>query len=410
MADELAARRGPWLRELHLTLNAGLSEGSYPGASCAVFHQGRLVHASATGQATILPAPVPTSPETAYDLASLTKVLATTLLLGVLAGRGEVGLDDPVIRYLPAFGRSGGKQRLTIADLLAHRSGLPAWRPFFALAQQDPGSQAIYRGVRQPAPVSRARSLVAQAALIEPLAREPGSAAVYSDVGFIVLGLLLEAVGGARLDALAEAQLYRPLGLRSLHFRPLDARRLPDLRLAATGLRRPREPALGQEKLFTAGEVEAPRAGEVDDDNAFAQGGVSGHAGLFGTALDVARLGALLFEDFSGAAHLAPRHVWERIAQRDTSTPGSTRALGFDTPSETDASCGPRFGRGPNGAIGHLGFTGCSLWIDRDRTLVVALLTNRVHPDRALEGIRAFRPRFHEAVLGVLEGQATSPT
>lgn len=410
MTDELAARRGPWIRELHLTLGAGVEAGAFPGGSCAVIERGTLLHASATGEAATVPLARPATIETAYDLASLTKVLATTALLAVFTGRGELRFDDPIARFLPAFGRGGGKQRLTIADLLLHRSGLPAWRPYFALAQADPGARSLYSGARHPAPVRRARALVAAAALEEPLERAPQTATLYSDVGFIVLGLLLEELGGARLEVLCDALLYRPLGLRGLHFRPLDARALPAVPLASTGLRRPREPAAGQEGLFTAGEMELDRPGEVDDDNAFALGGASGHAGLFGTATEVARLGAAILDELEGAGRLAPQETWTQVAQRDPLIASSTRTLGFDTPSPGDASCGPRFGKGPRGALGHLGFTGTSLWLDRDRALAVALLTNRVHPHRAREGIRAFRPRFHEAVLDALAGRAAQPT
>lgn len=402
MTDELARRRGPWLAPVHQALVQGCEEGSFPGGVCAIYQRGELLHLSCTGDAQQQPARVPATADTVYDLASLTKVLATTMVVAVLLGRGALELDELVVKRIPAFAR-GGKARVTVRDLLAHRSGLPAWRPYFRLAVEDPGSAPLYSGARGPAAIQRARSLVSAAVLREQPERPPGEAAVYSDVGFIVLGMLLESLGGRTLDALAEDWVYRPLGLRSLHFRPLGARGLPTVPLAATGLRRPREAAPGQEALYSAGASERLVLGEVDDDNAFALGGVAGHAGLFGNAQDVARLGALILEELEGASRLAPAAVWQQLAARDTATPGSTRALGFDTPSPEGSAAGNLLGKGPSGALRHTGFTGTSLWLDRDRALSVALLTNRVHPSRAREGIRAFRPGFHDAVARAID-------
>ncbi|MBS2027930.1 MAG: serine hydrolase [Deltaproteobacteria bacterium] len=403
MTDELALRRGPWLPSIHQALNQGVAGGAFPGGACAIYLRGEKLHLSAAGDAQLVPAPVAATTDTLYDLASLTKVLATTTLTAVLAGEGKLQLDELVRKQLPAFAR-GGKARITVRDLLAHRSGLPAWKPYFKLAQDDAGAAPLFAGSRSPNAVQRARTLVSTAALEELPEREPGQAAIYSDVGFIILGLLLEQAGGASLDALAHEKVFRPLGLKTLHFRPLDARKLPAFdAIAATGLRRPREPAAGQEGLFTPGEVGEARPGQVDDDNAFALGGVAGHAGLFGAAQDVARLGALILEELDGAGRLAPQAVWTELATRDGTTPGSTRALGFDTPSLEGSSAGSKLGRGPRGALGHTGFTGTSLWLDRDRQLAVALLTNRVHPDRSRTGIVAFRPRFHDAVADAVD-------
>ena len=407
MPDELSRRRGPWLPSVHRALVQGVDAGVFPGAACAVYRHGELVHGSATGLAR---PGAPATVDTLYDLASLTKVLATTCAVAVLVGQGRLALGELVRKRLPAFAR-GGKARITVRDLLAHRSGLPAWRPYFALAQADPGAAPLFSGAPTPSSARRSRAVVSAAAIAEPPERGIGEAAVYSDVGFMVLGLLLEACAGARLHALCDALIYRPLGLRTLHFRPLGVRALPRFEsFAVTGAARPRPPAPGQEGLFTPGPDAAPvrgqppNLGEVDDDNAFAMGGVSGHAGLFGTADEVARLGASILDELGGAARLAPPEVWTALCARDDRTPGSTRALGFDTPSAEGSSLGGKLGRGPLGAVGHLGFTGTSLWLDRDRQLAVALCTNRVFPDRSNERIRAFRPRFHDAVADALDG------
>jgi CubicO group peptidase (beta-lactamase class C family) len=173
--------------------------------------------------------------------------------------------------------------------------------------------------------------------------------------------------------------------------------------VVSTGVCRPREPAPGQESLVPAPDPSLPpdpRPGEVDDDNAFAMGGVAGHAGLFGTARELATLGNVILEELNGAHRLAPQDVWEELARPDP-TPGSTRALGFDTPAPQDSSAGRHLAA--SRAIGHLGFTGTSLWIDLTRHLAIALLTNRVHPSRANTQIKAFRPAFHDAVVEALE-------
>lgn len=414
MSDDLARRRGPWLAPVHQALFSGVQDGIFPGGVCAIYLRGELAHLSAVGDAQNVPASErrATTPDTVFDLASVTKVLATTSAVAVLVGEGKLELDELVRKRLPQSARGGGsKGNLTVRDLLAHRSGLPAWRPYFTLAMNDPGSAPIFQQRLSPTACRRGKTVVSEAALAEPLERAPGESAVYSDIGFILLGLLLEEVCGTSLDELVHERIFRPLGLNTLHFRPLGRlREVPAIAatsIAATGLRRPREPAAGQELLYQQGPEGLPRPGEVDDDNAFAMGGVAGHAGLFGAAGDVARLGALVLEELEGAGRLAPKAVWRTLAERDP-TPGSTRALGWDTPSEQGSAAGSKLGRrGPLGALGHTGFTGTSIWLDRDRGLSVALLTNRVHPSRSNLGIREFRPRFHDVVIDAIDALGT---
>jgi serine-type D-Ala-D-Ala carboxypeptidase len=207
----------------------------------------------------------------------------------------------------------------------------------------------------------------------------------YSDLGFITLGAALEASTQLPLDALFSQRIAQPLGL-SASYQRVSA--CEGQRTAPTGSTRPREPAPGQEGLWHVA-TSAGRAGEVDDDNAWVMDGVSGHAGLFGTAHDVALFGQALLDERFGAQ-------WPR----DPFVSGSSRTIGFDTPGLEAPSCGARFGRaGPRGAIGHLGFTGTSLWVDLDRQVVAVLLTNRVAFGRANLSIRALRPLFHDAVL-----------
>lgn len=353
-------------------LEAGVSEGVYGTARAVVLHRGGTVFSGGPG-----------AEETLFDLASVTKVLATTAAFLSLRKAGAVSNTTRLRALVPH-----AVADVSLEDLLFHRSGLPAFVPYFAdavRASPELLRADCARGVREAA-----REQVVAAAQATRTTAAPGAAAVYSDVGFILLGEALARAARQSLESLV-AQVLADLGIAA-RYRRLSARLPVPAAVAPTGARRPREPAPGQEGLWSVTDVPTLPA-EVDDDNAWAMDGVAGHAGLFGTAQDVARFGQHLLE-----GSLAPVKDW----RADARTPGSTRALGFDTPSKEGASAGPRFGRGPKGAIGHLGFTGTSLWVDLDRELVVALLTNRTWRGRANVQIRAFRPRFHEAVLDLV--------
>ncbi|HEY3452272.1 MAG TPA: serine hydrolase domain-containing protein [Myxococcales bacterium] len=399
----------PVVPAIHQALRAGVDDEVFPGGATAVFHLGKLVHLSATGESQSVPERQRMMSDAVFDLASLTKVLATTPALAVLVGRKQVGLDDPVVRFWPEFGR-GGKKAVTLRQLLAHCSGLPAWKPFFLEVMADAGGKPLFRDPppdfkARLAASRRGRIMLAEAVCATKLERPPGTAAVYSDLGFIALGKVIELVAGTSLDRFVAKEVSSELGLPSLCFRPLDEKARKAPQLVATGVRRPREPAPGQEGLLPAPDPDVPpkvRLGEVDDDNAFAMGGVSGHAGLFGNARDVAAYGNTVLEELRGASRLAPAKIWEAFCERDP-TPGSSRALGFDTPSGATPAAGAKLAA--SRTIGHTGFTGTSLWIDLDRGLCVALLTNRLHPSRANVRITAFRPTFHDAVVEAIEAQ-----
>ncbi|MBI5547990.1 MAG: beta-lactamase family protein [Deltaproteobacteria bacterium] len=405
-------REHPVVPEIHQALRRGVDEEVFPGGVAAVFLEGKSVHLSATGDAQVIPERVAMNADALFDLASLTKVVATTAATATLVGRRQLKLDDPVVRYWPEFGR-GGKQQVTVRHLLAHSSGLCAWKPFFVEAMADPGCGPLFRDPppefrSRIAACRRGRAMLWGAVCAEKLVHPPGEQAVYSDLGFIALGHLLELVAGIPLDRLVSQEIHSELRLASLGYRPLDgpARKAP--LLVATGVRRPREPAPGQEKVLPAPDPSRPPSvhlGEVDDDNAFAMGGVSGHAGLFGNAHDVAAFGNVFLEELGGASRLAPPEVWATFAATD-STPRSTRALGFDTPSGPHPAAGHHLSA--SRTLGHTGFTGTSLWIDLRRKLSIALLTNRVHSSRANVRISAFRPAFHDAVVEALD-LATRP-
>ncbi|BDG04860.1 serine hydrolase domain-containing protein [Anaeromyxobacter oryzae] len=382
-------------------LEAARKDGVAPALASAVLREGRVAHASWHGVAAAAGAGGPGSErplrrDDLLDVASLTKVMATTTLAAQLVAAGALDLDAPVAARLPGF-EAGGKERVTARHLLAHAAGLPAWRPYHARLAADPEAARLLAPARERPPAEalagacrRGRALVREAVLAEAVEAPPGTRALYCDPGFIALGLLVERVAGAPLAALAAARIFSPLGLASTFFldgtEPADARRR------------------GEDRTFVpTGWSQARRevvAGAVNDDNAWAMGGVGGHAGVFSTALEVAALGQAWLDALSGGRSVVPASAAAEFARRDPAVAGSERALGWDTPSGGATSLGSRLGRGPRGAIGHLGYTGCSLWIDLDAGVVCALLTNHTHPGGTADKgrIRGLRQRFHDAV------------
>jgi CubicO group peptidase (beta-lactamase class C family) len=309
----------------------------------------------------------PVTPETVYDLASLTKVIGLTTAAMMLVDAGKLDLDAPVQRYVPAF-QGAGKARVTIRHLLTHSSGLPAWRPLYS----------------ETATREQAFALVDTTALL----RQPGDTFMYSDLGAIVLTQAVEAVSGQPIDQFLESRLFGPLGMRSTHYLPPESWRS---RIAPTET----DTAFRHRALW----------GEVHDENAGRLGGVSGHAGLFSTAPDV-----VVFAQWLLDAGLTPgrrpgvsrpqlpQQLVLEFTRRQNIPPGSSRALGWDTPSE-NSSAGTKMG--PN-AFGHTGFTGTSIWLDPDRDLFIILLTNRVNPTRANTKILQVRRRVADLVVDAL--------
>ena len=311
----------------------GLAAGGFPGAAVVVGRGGAIVWEKGYGSSDWgFGLPTVDARSTIYDVASLTKVVATTAAVMVLYDRGKLKLDTPVGRYLPEF-RRGDKARVTVRDLLTHRSGLPAGRDL------------------RPAHNAReARRLV----LATPLDAPPGSRSEYSDVGADVLGFVVEAVSGERLDQFVSRTVYRRLGLRNTLFRPGRDRRS---RIAPTENYPPRG---------------YPLRGEVHDEAAYELGGVAGHAGLFATASDLAVFAQMML---NGGTYKGVRIVSDTTVARFTERSAGSRALGWDT-CIGGGSCG--FHLGPR-AFGHTGYTGTSLWIDPDRQAFVIVLTNWVH-------------------------------
>jgi CubicO group peptidase (beta-lactamase class C family) len=348
-----------------------IREGIFPGAVWLVSEGSRILAKGALGHAALVPRRVATSPATLYDLASLTKPLAAGLLAVLLEREGRLRLDDPVTRHLPRWGAGDDRDRITLVDLLAHRSGLPAWLPLYLHAP----------------PGDRDRRLEILRAT--PLDRPPGAAVAYSDPGYILLGLTLEAAGGAFLDRLFQERVTGPLGIGDLLFRPGPGLRA---RCAAT------EEGNGRERRLAGDEGDRYNGwrtgvirGEVHDHNAWTLGGVSGHAGLFGTARAVHRL-ALEFLGI-GTGFLDET---QRDRFRANLTPGlqEDRSVGFQLASTRDCSAGPALSPA---AFGHSGFTGTSLWIDPETGRIFVLLTNRVHPRFREIDMNAVRRAFHSA-------------
>ncbi|MGQ0507472.1 MAG: serine hydrolase domain-containing protein [Myxococcaceae bacterium] len=365
-------------------LDEGVATGVFPSAQATVIHKGKRVFEASVG---------PASLQTVFDLASVTKVLSTTALFMAFWAEGRLGPEAKLSRFFPDS--AAGKAGVTLVDLLYHRSGLPAFRPYFARVM--PAVPELFDPACPPKVWSDVRHEVVEAVKKSGLERPIGERAVYSDLGFILLGEVLAHAGGAELDSLFEERIARKLGLHARYRRP-SAKLDNVIGVAPTGTTRPREPDAGQEKLWEPFPAHPAKPGEVDDDNAWVMDGVSGHAGVFGRSGDLAQFGQRVLEDLQGAGHLAPAPLWARALQIDAQTPGSTRAMGFDTPAEGKSSSGSHFRR----AVGHLGFTGTSLWIDLDRELSVALCTNRTAMGRANILIREFRPTFHDGVIRAL--------
>lgn len=334
--------------------------GAFPGGVLAVGRRGALFHLYPFGRLTYEADAPPVTADTLYDLASLTKVVATTTMAMILVDEEKLDLDQPVQELLPGF-QGAGKEAVTVRHLLTHSSGLPALAPLY---QEIQGREAY---------VERIQAMD----LVYPV----GSQSTYSDLGIILLGAILERAAGQPLDAFVRARVLDPLEIRDTLFRPS-----PDLRsrIAPTEI----DPWRG--RLVQ---------GEVHDENAFAMGGVAPHAGLFGTAGDLARFAQMLLNRGTLDGHRIVSRRTVDLFTRRAGIPGSDRALGWDTKSPEGSSAGTLFS--PN-SFGHTGYTGTSVWIDPERGLFVILLTNRVHPTRENNLIREVRPAVADAVVRAL--------
>jgi CubicO group peptidase (beta-lactamase class C family) len=340
-------------------LREAIAARAFPGAATAVTHGGKLVALTAFGHFTFAADSLAVQPATIFDLASLSKVVATTAMAMLLYQRGLLDLEAPVVSVVPEFdGPDSHRAAITLRMLLAHSSGLPAYEKLFLRAK------------------SRAELLTL--AYSTPLTAAPGSRAEYSDVGFIVLGEVLARIADEPLDTFCQREMFGRLGLSHTGFNPPPALR-------------PLIPPTVDDQSFRHRIVQ----GEVHDENASVLGGVAGHAGVFAPAEDVARFAHALLP--GGEPVLRPETI-ALFTRRETSPPGTAHALGWDTPSPP-SQAGQYFS--PR-SFGHLGYTGTSLWLDPERQISITLLTNRTWPDCANQAIKQIRPRFHDAIMKAL--------
>ncbi|MBN2497715.1 MAG: beta-lactamase family protein [Deltaproteobacteria bacterium] len=358
-------------------MEQAVREGVFPGAVLCIQHRNDGFYSTCCGRLSVHRPTACVTMRTVYDLASLTKVLAMTSVVLDCIRRREFDLETPVAEAIPDFAYG----RVLVGHLLQHTSGLATWRPYFEEVAAAAGGGWIA--------TERGKAALRSMLLAEPLQSKPGVRVEYSDLGFILLDWFVERRTGAPLDRLFDRRIARRLGLRQLFFvdlkRPRQARRLRQGRSFADT-----ERCAWRLRTLCA---------EVHDENCYVMGGVSGHAGLFGTAGDTVRLAAAWLDAARGRKSVFDGGLVRRFWSRSSGL-GSSRALGFDTPSTSDSQAGGRMGPA---TVGHLGFTGTSVWIDPDRELIIALLTNRINPSRENQAIRGFRPVLHDAVVSEFE-------
>jgi serine-type D-Ala-D-Ala carboxypeptidase len=360
-----AAQQHDRFADAYHVLGQAIGQKAFPGAAFSVLADKEIVALDGAGRFTYRQDSPTVTASTIYDLASITKVLATTSMAMLLYQRGLLALDQSIADWLPGFVQNeppgGARHAVTVRMLLAHSAGLAGYARLFESCRD---SESLF-----------------DACLKLPLEGAPGTRAEYSDLGFILLGRILEKIAGESLDSFCSREIFAPLGMSSTRFRP------PASWASAI-------PPTEEDLTFRHRVIQ----GEVEDENCFVLGGVSGHAGLFSNALDPLRYTQCLFGQTTGTHAEAQRlFLPETLRLFMTPTelpPGSSRALGWDTPSPPSSS-GKFFSKR---SAGHLGYAGTSLWIDFERRVAIVLLTNRTWPHRESELIRQVRPAFHDAI------------
>ena len=344
-------------------LRQAIEDRAFPAVSVAVTHRGKLVALKAFGRSTYEPDAPEVTNNSIFDLASVSKVVATTSMAMILYQRGLLDIEAPVVAVVPEFSSDDLRRReISFHILLAHASGLPAYEKLFLRAAT--------------------REQLLDAAFKVPLKAAPGTQAEYSDVGFIVLGAALERLADESIDGFCQREIFGPLGMAHTAFKP-----------PATW--RSSIPPTANDKVFRKRIIQ----GEVQDENASILGGVAGHAGVFAPAEDLAIFAHTMLR---GGAPIVRRETLALFTRRESTPVGTSRALGWDTPSMPSQS-GKYFS--PN-SFGHLGYTGTSLWADPERQLSIILLTNRTWPDCSNQIIKEVRPQFYDAVVEALEGRS----
>lgn len=348
---------------VYKVLQEAIDSHAFPGCAFGVFAGGSVILADAIGAFTYEKDAQPVGVSTVFDIASLTKVVSTTAIAMLLFQRGDLRLETPLGDLLPGFviGRENSElaRQVTIRHLLAHNSGLPGYVQFFRTAKT---SSALFR-----------------ACLALPVEHLPGARSEYSDPGFILLGKALEILSGDSLSGTSRREIFEPLKMSSTRFCPPR----PQWRAI---------PPTEVDDTFRYRTIQ----GEVQDENAWVLDGMAGHAGVFSNVPDLLRFAENILagcNSESGAGGLFNRDTLELFSRREN-PPESSHALGWDTPSPV-SSAGHYFS---SHSIGHLGYSGCSLWIDLEASVCAVLLTNRTWPDRNSQAIKQVRPAFHDAV------------
>lgn len=349
------------LRQLDRIIERAIADSAFPAAELAVVRDGMLIYNKAFGTFTYDRTSRPIDNTTMFDLASVSKVIGTTSAVMKLVDNGQLRLDDTVGMYLPQFA-SGPKAAITIRQLITHRAGFPPFRRFFLMCSTaTAGIDSVF-----------ATDLIAV----------PGDTTIYSDIGMITMGKVVEKITGMPLDAFVRKEFFEPLGMTRTMYAPPESLAL---QCAPTEI-----DTLWRKRLVQ---------GQVHDENAALLNGVAGHAGLFSTASDLAIYMQMLLNKgaYGGIRYLKESTVVEFTRKY---VQGQDRYLGWDMKSSTGSSAGSLFS--PS-SFGHLGFTGTSVWTDPDRRISVILLTNRVHPTRASQKIQRIRPAVHDVVIRALK-------
>ena len=354
------------LKSVDDLMRSAVAEKVFPGAVLLVAHDDEVLHYEAYGWADLF-SRRQMKRDTLFDLASLTKPLASAVSIMQLVQQGRADLDGPIAQYCPQLDGTD-KGRLVLRHLLSHRSGLPAWRPYYMRLQHLPADKRL--------------ATLRHWLILEPLQRRPGEGADYSDLGYMLLQWVVEVITGRSFNRYVDEAIYQPLGIKQLCFPGMNRNLAREL-FAATEL------CPWRNRLLV---------GQVHDDNAYAIGGIAGHAGLFGSARAIYDLLQKLLDAEQGQNRQAffSREIVQLFFQPQA---GSTWALGFDTPSAQGSSSGTRFSEQ---SIGHLGFSGTSFWVDRRQSVIVVLLTNRIHPTRFNTRIREFRPLLHDCIMAAV--------
>jgi CubicO group peptidase (beta-lactamase class C family) len=352
-------------------LQQAFENGSTPGVALLVDHVGEVIYRHAVGYAQQYPEHKDLHEDTIFDIASLTKVVATTTAIMLLVQQDKLSLEESVQTYIPEFPH----QEVTFLHLLTHSSGLPGWWPLYeevqsAIEKQD--DDILGNGTAQ--------NIILKNICNVALTAAPGAQYTYSDLGFILLGIAIERISDRPLDIYCEENIFAPLGMSQTFFHRYG------------------EPLREGEYVATE-RCEWRRRilyGDVHDENAYALGGVAGHAGLFSTLDDVRLFMNCLLRCYEGHDDFLPQTLVQRFFTRQHLPQGSTRALGWDTPSPKDSTGGELLS---STSVGHTGFTGTSIWLDLSRKVLILLFSNRVHPSRNDRTFLKMRPKIHDTVL-----------